>query len=138
MRDRSLPEKIEAYRDHSWNRDPELRIETVEEAERFIDKLGFCGGLTDSRRPGPSLFIAVCGRRDAHAPRNVQKDPEMNLAWTLKDELLRRGRVYYGKSIGNRSVFISQQQLPYFATLFGSTREEERSKLSPAARKLLD
>jgi hypothetical protein len=28
--------------------------------------------LTDSRRPGPSLYVAVCGRRDAHMPRNVQ------------------------------------------------------------------
>jgi hypothetical protein len=27
-------------------------------------------------------------------PRNVQKDPEASLAWTIKDELLRRGRIH--------------------------------------------
>jgi hypothetical protein len=75
-----LPEEIELYRDRNWRRDPELRVEDVFTAERFIDEVGFCSALTDSRRPGPSLYIAVCGRRDAHSPRNVQKDPESRLA----------------------------------------------------------
>ena len=92
-----LPETIESYRDRSWCREPDLRIEDALAAERFIERVGFCATLTDSRRPGPSLYIAVCGRRDAHMPRNVQKDPESSLAWTIKDEVVRRGRVYYGK-----------------------------------------
>ncbi|HZE63252.1 MAG TPA: hypothetical protein VE056_05200, partial [Pyrinomonadaceae bacterium] len=71
-----LPETIESYRDRSWRREPDLRIEDPLAAERFIERVGFCAALTDSRRPGPSLYIAVCGRRDAHMPRNVQKDPE--------------------------------------------------------------
>ncbi len=50
--------------------------------------------MTDARRPGPSLYIAVCGRRDAIMPPNVQKDPESSHTWRLKDELMRRGRVY--------------------------------------------
>ena len=108
MADRKLPEHIESYRDNSWNRDPELRIENRRGAIHFIDRLGFCAALTDSRRPGPSLFVAVCGRRDAHVPRNLQKDPEMNFAWTLKDELLRSGLVFYGKLTGNRSTFVSK------------------------------
>src|SRR5437867_6019648 len=33
-----------------------------------------------------SATVAVCGRRDAVMPRNVQKDPEASLAWVLKDE----------------------------------------------------
>ena len=36
-------------------------------------------------------------RREAVLPRNVQKDEETSLAWTLKDELMRRGKVYYAK-----------------------------------------
>ena len=49
------------------------------DAERFIEQVGFAACLTDSRRPGPSLYVAVCGRRDAVMPRNVQKDPEASL-----------------------------------------------------------
>lgn len=132
-----LPDFIENYRDQSWRRDPELRIETELDAERFIEGVGFCAGLTDSRRPGPSLYIAVCGRRDAHMPRNVQKDPEARLAWTIKDDLLRRGRVHYGKLRGNRSIFISRKLLPYFNAVFGITRQQERSALSEPAQNIL-
>jgi len=42
---------------------------------------------------GPSLYIAVCGRRDSYMPRNMQRDPEARLAWALKDELVGVGRV---------------------------------------------
>ena len=41
--------------------------------------------------------MAVCGRRDAVMPRNVQKDPEASLTWVLKDEIVGRGKVYYAK-----------------------------------------
>src|SRR6266513_3929912 len=107
-----LPEEIEVHRDRMWRRDPENRVEDVYTAERFIEEVGFWMALTDSRRAGPSLYIAVCGRRDAHMPRNVQKDPESRLAWTIKDEVIRRGRVYYGKLRGSRSIFIARKLLP--------------------------
>ena len=132
-----LPEKVESYRDRSWSRDPELRIEDVNAAERLLDRVGFCSALTDSRRPGPSLYIAVCGRRDAHTPRNVQKDPETSLAWTIKDELLRRGRVFYGKLRGTRTIFITPRLVPHFNAFFGIPRKHERSVLSKAAQNIL-
>src|SRR4030095_10816727 len=78
---RPIQEEIESYRDRTWRRMPELRIENAAEAEQFVESIGFCSTLTDARRPGPSLYIAVCGRRDAYMPRNVQKDPESSLAW---------------------------------------------------------
>jgi len=132
-----LPEEIESYRDRSWRREPELRIEEALGAERFIDAVGFCSAMTDARRPGPSLYIAVCGRRDAHMPRNVQKDPESNLTWHIKDELVRRGRVYYGKLRGNRSIFMTRKLVPYFNAVFGVKRKEEATVLSDAARDVL-
>ncbi|MEJ7711897.1 MAG: hypothetical protein WKF84_19015 [Pyrinomonadaceae bacterium] len=92
-----LPEDAELFRDRMWRRESELRVEDAADAERFVESVGFCATLTDARRPGPSLYVAVCGRRDAHMPRNVQKDAESSLAWTIKDEVMRRGRVYYGK-----------------------------------------
>jgi hypothetical protein len=132
-----FPEEIELLRDRNWRREPELRLEEPLAAERFIDQLGFCAALTDSRRPGPSLYIAVCGRRDAHAPRNVQKDPEMSLAWTIKDELVRRGRVYYGKLKGNRSIFMTRRLVPHFNAVSGLTRKRETAVLSQPAQDIL-
>ena len=132
-----LPEDIEAYRDRNWRRDPERRVENVYEAERFIDEVGFCSALTDARRPGPSLFVAVCGRRDAHSPRNVQKDPESNLTWTLKDEVMRRGRCFYGKVLRGQATFISAPLLPAFNTLFGCSRNMEGKLLSKDAQSIL-
>jgi len=114
-----------------------MRIEEALAAERFIDRVGFCAALTDSRRPGPSLYIAVCGRRDAHTPRNVQKDPETSLAWTIKDEVVRRGRLYYGKLRGSRSVFIARRLVPHFNAVSGLTRKQEQSVLSQPAQDIL-
>ena len=92
-----LPDDVEDYRDMRWYRDATRQLASVLDAERFVEQVGFAAGLTDSRRPGPSLYLAVCGRRDAVLPRNVQTDPETSLAWTLKDQMVRRGKVYYGK-----------------------------------------
>ena len=137
MSKRYLPEKIENYRDRSWARDPELRVEDVSAAERLVDRVGFCSALTDSRRPGPSLYIAVCGRRDAQTPRNMHKDPETSLTWTIKDELIRRGRVFYGKLRGPRTILITPRLLPHFNVLFGVVEEKERSLLSKPAQRII-
>jgi len=132
-----LPEDIESYRDRTWRREPELRIDDVLAAERFIDSVGFCAALTDARRPGPSLYIAVCGRRDAHMPRNVQKDPESSLTWTIKDELVRHGRVYYGKFRGGRSIFVTRELVPHFNAVWGIKRRQESTMLSEPAQRIL-
>jgi len=132
-----LPAEIETYRDRMWRRDPECRVEDVYAAERFIDDVGFCAALTDSRRPGPSLYVAVCGRRDAHSPRNVQKDPETSLAWTLKDEVMRRGRCFYGKVLRGQATFISARLIPAFNSLLGCPRKMESQVLSKDALTIL-
>jgi hypothetical protein len=134
----SLPEEIEAHRDRTWRREPELRVENAFEAEKWIERLGFCAALTDARRPGPSLYIAVCGRRDAHSPRNVQKDPEASLAWVIKDEVMRRGQIYYAKLARGRSTFIAPRLVPYFHALWGIPRGMEHTRLSLEARAVLN
>jgi hypothetical protein len=120
-----------------WRRDPESRVEDVYAAERFIEEVGFCEALTDSRRPGPSLYVAVCGRRDAHMPRNVQKDPESRLAWTIKDEVMRRGKCFYGKLLRGRSTFIAPRLLPFFNALWGVPGKLEKKTLSAEAQAIL-
>ncbi|HSE16844.1 MAG TPA: hypothetical protein VLB46_07305 [Pyrinomonadaceae bacterium] len=133
----ALPEEIEVHRDRMWRRDPENRVEDVYAAERFIEEVGFCEALTDSRRPGPSLYVAVCGRRDAHMPRNVQKDPESRLAWTIKDDVMRRGKCFYGKLLRGRSTFIALRLLPFFNALWGVSRKLEKNTLSADAQAIL-
>jgi hypothetical protein len=132
-----IPADIEDYRDSRWQREGAGRVETAVQAERFVESVGFTGCLTDSRRPGPSLYIAVCGRRDAVLPRNVQKDPETSLAWFLKDDLLRRGRVYYGKFPRGKAMFLAPRMIPYFRALMGVPRREEKTRLSHAALAVL-
>jgi hypothetical protein len=112
-------------------------VTTVLDAERFINQVGFAAALTDSRRPGPSLYVAVCGRRDAVLPRNVQKDPEVSLAWTLKDQLVRRGKVYYAKLARGRAMFVSSRMIPHFHAIWGVRPSQERQRLSANARAVL-
>src|SRR5438874_2728540 len=130
----SLPEEIEEYRDRMWQREPEARVETAAAAERLIERAGFCAAMTDARRAGASLYVAVCGRRDAHMPRNVQKDPESSLTWRIKDEVMRRGRVYYAKLAKGRATFIAPRLVPHFNALWGVARKREAELLSPDAR----
>lgn len=132
-----LPPDIEEFRDRTWRREDGLRLEHVSEAERFVERLGFAACLTDTRRPGPSLYIAVCGRRDAVMPRNVQKDPEASLAWQLKDEVLRRGRVYYAKLARGKATFIAPRLVPAFRAIWGMSRANEAARLSAHARAIL-
>lgn len=132
-----LGDEIEERRDQKWNREGARQVETALDAERFIERIGFAACLTDSRRPGPSLYVAVCGRRDAVMPRNVQTDPESSLTWELKDEILRRGKVYYGKLSRGKAMFIAPRLVPAFHAVWGMRQGEERQRLSPNARTIL-
>jgi hypothetical protein len=132
-----IPDDIDEHRDACWRREGARAIESVLAAERFIAEVGFAACLADSRRPGPSLYVAVCGRRDAVLPRQVQKDPETSLTWRLKDEIVRRGKIYYGKLARGKAMFISPRMLPYFHGIWGVRAAEERRRLSPAARAVL-
>lgn len=74
-----IPNDVEEFRDLHWHREGRQQVETALAAERFIEQVGFAACLTDSRRPGPSLYVAVCGRRDAE----VVYQPRFTYLWTL-------------------------------------------------------
>jgi hypothetical protein len=132
-----LPAEIEEYRDETWHRDATRAVHTVLAAERFVERVGFAAGFADARRPGPSLYVAVCGRRDAVLPRQVQKDPETSLTWQLKDQMVRRGKVYYAKLARGRPMFIAPRMIPFFQAVWGMRRAEEPKRLSANARAVL-
>src|SRR5688572_28872001 len=132
-----ISDEIEDHRDARWCREAARQIETAHAAESFIEDVGFAACLTDSRRPGPSLYVAVCGRRDAVLPRNVQKDPETSRTWELKDELIARGNVYYAKLLRGKTMFVAPRMIPYFHAVWGMRRAEEKRKLSQHAQAIL-
>src|SRR5687768_13310807 len=137
MQKTSIPEDIEEHRDQCWRREATRQIETAIDAERFVEHVGFAACLTDSRRPGPSLYVAVCGRRDAVMPRNVQKDAEASQTWLLKDEIVRRGKVYYAKLARGKTMFLAPRMIPYFHAVWGMRRADEKKRLSRDAQKVL-
>ena len=132
-----IPEEIEDHRDARWHREATRQVETALDAEQFVERVGFAACMTDCRRPGPSLYIAVCGRRDAVMPRNVQKDPEASLTWTLKDEVMSRGRVYYAKLTRGKAMFLAPRLIPHFHTIWGMRKADEERRLSRHARAIL-
>jgi hypothetical protein len=132
-----IPPEYDDHRDRHWRREATRSVDSVFEAERFIEQVGFAACLTDSRRPGPSLYVAVCGRRDAVMPRNVQKDPEASLTWTLKDEIMGRGKVYYAKLSRGKSMFLAPRLVPHFNAIWGVRRADEPRRLSRQARAVL-
>src|SRR5437773_7001586 len=132
-----IPAEIEEYRDERWRREGTQQVACAFDAERFIEQVGFAACTTDSRRPGPSLYVAVCGRRDAVMPRNVQKDPEASLTWVLKDEIVRRGKVYYAKLARGKTMFLAPRMIPYFHAVWGVRRSDEKRRLSRNARAVL-
>ena len=132
-----VPEEFELYRDRKWRREEQLKIETAQQVEEMTEDLGFCLGMTDVRKNLPSVYVAVCGRRDAHMPRNVQKDPEASAAWVLKDEVMQRGKVYYAKLVKGNSMFVAPRLVPAFNAVWGVAKRDEASELSPNALKVL-
>ena len=134
---RQLPDEIEQYRDRKWRREESLKVDSAEDVEAMVEDLGFCLGLTDARKELPSVYIAVCGRRDAHMPRNVQKDFEASRAWVLKDEVMARGKVYYAKLIKGKSMFLARRMIPVFNAIWGCSRKGESGILSPNAQRVL-
>lgn len=133
----ALPDDIEDFRDRHWRREGGREVTTAAQAEQFVEDVGFAACLTDARKPGPSLYVAVCGRRDAVMPRNVQKDPEASEAWRLKDEVIRRGKVYYAKLGRGKAMFVAPRLVPHFHAMWGVTPSQEAKRLSRPARAIL-
>jgi hypothetical protein len=132
-----VPEEIELYRDRKWHREDSLKVDSAEDVEAMVEDLGFCLGLTDARKMMPSVYTAVCGRRDSHLPRNVQKDYEASRAWVLKDEIIARGKLYYAKLLKGKSWFLAPRMVPVFNAIWGCSRKAESAVLSKDAQKVL-
>ena len=58
-------------------------------------------------------------------------------SWTIKDELVRRGHVYYAKLARGKAMFLAARMVPHFHAIWGVRRSEEGRCLSKPARAIL-
>jgi hypothetical protein len=136
-RSHPLPDDVDDHRDRHWRREGGREMATAHDVEQWVEQVGFAACLTDARKPGPSLYVAVCGRRDAVMPRNVQKDPEASHTWLLKDDVIRRGRVYYAKLARGKAMFLAPRMIQHFHAVWGVRKADEAKRLSRPARAIL-
>jgi hypothetical protein len=67
----------------------------------------------------------------------VQKDEEASQTWLLKDELLKRGRVYYAKLSRGKAMFLAPRLISHFHAIWGVRKADEPRRLSPTAQRIL-
>jgi hypothetical protein len=118
-------EALRAARAERYRQRPDLRVQTEEEALRFLNEVGLSLLFSAKGIELPSLWGALCGEdRPVPAPHD---DPELGLAWQWKDTLPVAGKVLYGKFLRKRPVFISLDLAPYFYALspnYGNPAED--------------
>src|SRR5437016_235785 len=88
-------EALEQLRDHTLRRLPQLRVQGPRRAVRFINEVGLASLFATRGLNLACLWVAVCGRRDPQFPHHSHHDPEVSLAWNLKDQLPAEGKVFY-------------------------------------------
>jgi hypothetical protein len=92
-----------------------VKVRGERSALGFVDQVGFCFTLSDFGLPVPSLYVAVCGRRNPRRPRHTHHDPEIGLTWNLKDSLPARRACHYGKLVKGKPTLVSLALLPAFS-----------------------
>lgn len=133
---------LEQLRDHTLHRLPRLRVRGPAHALRFINEVGLASLFATRGLNLPCLWLAVCGRREPQFPHHSHHDPEVGLAWNLKDQLPAEGKVFYAKLIRGKPTFVAWNVFPDVYRLFGPRRDYLRQYrdglLSPNAKVILD
>jgi hypothetical protein len=133
---------LEEVRDRTFRRRPALRVQGPRRALAFIEEAGLASLFAARTLNLPCLWVAVCGRRDPRFPHHSHHDPEVGLAWRLKDELPASGKVFYAKLLRGKPTFVAWHLFPAVYRLFGPQRDYVREYrdglLSPVAKAVLD
>ncbi len=109
------PTQVEAHRARLYRRTAARRVQTLAQAERFVNEVGFCFFWPIKGVEMPSLFHAVAGRvRDVPMEHD---DPDISKTWGWKDQSLGARRWYYGKLLSRRATLVSLDWLPVFYAL---------------------
>jgi hypothetical protein len=106
---------IAAERDHRCRRTPDRRIQTIEEAEAFIDEVGFGFLWPIKGIELPNLFEAIAGRE--RVVPNAHDDPDLGKSWSWKDESLGGTRWYYAKLLRRKATLVAPRLWSTFYAL---------------------
>jgi len=123
-----------AERERRYRRRPELRLQSEEEAARFVDEVGLCVLFPVQRMELPSLWEAINGRTRS-VPRH-HDDEALGKTWRWKDTLPAQTRIYYGKLLRSKATLLSLDLLPSFYALSPNVGGEEDYLLEHEAGRL--
>lgn len=135
------PREIQARRREIYRRAPALKIRSMPEATRWLDRVGFAWLFASTNAPElPSLYEAVKGRRGAQI-NDWDKDAET--IWVWKNDLPATQRAYYGKALCGRPTLIALKMLPYLYAHAGEAlrdfaRGYARGAISYEAKRIHD
>ncbi len=107
------PSALQRYRRVLLRR---FHVRTEGQCRRFVETLGFCYAFT----PGPG---GIPGLFDVIGTRSI--DRMWSWAWTWKDSLVTRRKVYYGRVLRRKPTFISLAYVPHFYALSGNVGEPD-------------
>lgn len=135
-------EQLERLRDRTLRRMPSLRVQGPVRAVRFVNEVGLASLFATQGLNLPCLWVAVCGRRDPQFPQHSHHDPEVGLAWNLKDQLPAEGKLFYAKLVRGKPTFVAWNLFADMYRLFGPQRdhlaEYRDGLLSPAAKAIVE
>lgn len=118
-------EHLESYRANTFRLRPELRLETKEDALRFVNERGFVYFWPIKGVIFPSLWAAVVGNR----PVADKHDDPGHVTWGWKDEMLSRRQWYYAKVLRGKATLIALDVAPYFYALSENYGDPENDYL---------
>ena len=137
------PKFVVAERDRHYRRQPELRLQSEEEAVHFVEEVGLCILFPVQRMELPSLWEAINGCTRP-LPRH-HDDEALGKTWRWKDTLPDQRRIYYGKLLRSKATLLALDLLPSFYALspnFGGEEdyllEYEAGRLSREAKVICD
>lgn len=116
------------------------QVTTLADATRYVNRYGFCWLFAprDRKLELPALYEAVKGKRDAHIE---DWDADSDKLWGWKNDLPAAHRVYYGKALAGKPVFIALEYLPFVMAALGLDDVRQayaRGALSYDAKRIYD
>jgi hypothetical protein len=118
---------IIAAREARYRRRMNLRITSQEQAQEFVNDVGFCYLFPIQNIEMPSLWDAIAGR--VMKTTNKHSGYEIERTWGWKDDALNKRLWYYGKLIRGKATLVSLNFLPNFYALSQNFGDAEHDYL---------
>jgi len=98
------------------------RVSSIADAQRYINRVGFCVLFPVKNVPLPSLYFAVSHRRNARWDKYAQ------LIWKWKDELPAKRKSFYAEYFRGRGTFLSLRCLSLLLAVHQTVIKPDRAE----------